>query len=416
MRFRRWLALLLLWGGLMGCTSRVMPQEAQIVILWHTFRGAEAAALQTLTDQFNAEQQGKIVLVTEYQRNILTKLTAAPASSRPDLVVVWPEDASAYIDAGLTVPWSAWPDALHADQLDLLPMGAALYTVRGEIQALPLGLATYVLYYNADWLSDLGFTASRATWTELQGAACAATDPAGGQVGLGLPAEPAVLLALLTSAGAQITDAAGLYQFADASGLTLAGNLNEILGGLCAYIYDDSTEGAARLSSSSLAMIVESSLNWPSVEKKVLEGRNFNLALSAASGTAGPGRTLWYGPGLMLIAPEGGRRAAAAEVLTWFFSVEAQDAWNGATGYLPARRTLIEDYLAGAPETARVETQLWQLALDAADTGAWVAWPRYTNKMACRASLLRALLSLGGRPTPGAYIEAAATACNTGVK
>jgi ABC-type glycerol-3-phosphate transport system substrate-binding protein len=271
-----------------------MPQEAQIVILWHTFRGAEAAALQALTDQFNAEHRGKIILITEYQHNILTKLTTAPPSSRPDLVIVWPEEVSAYMDAGLTVPWSAWPDALHAEQLDMLPMGAALYTVKGEIQALPLGLATYVLYYNADWLSDLGFTASRATWTELQGAACAATDPTGGQVGLGLPAEPAVLLSLLTSAGAQIADEAGFYQFADANGLTLAGSLNEILGGLCAYVYDEPTEGAARLSSSSLAMMVESSLNWASVEQAVLEGRNFSLALSPPAGPTGPGRTLWY--------------------------------------------------------------------------------------------------------------------------
>jgi ABC-type glycerol-3-phosphate transport system substrate-binding protein len=298
----------------------------------------------------------------------------------------------------------------------MLPMGAALYTVGDEIQALPLGLATYVLYYNVDWLSDVGFTASKATWTELQGAACAATDPAGGQVGLGLPAEPAILLALLTSAGAQITDDAGLYQFADVNGLTLASNLNAILGGMCAYVYDDPTEGATRLSNSSLALIVESSLNWSGVEKAVLEGRNFSLALSATSGPSGPGRTLWYGPGLMLIAPEGTRRVAAAEVLTWFFSAEAQATWNAATAYLPIRRTLIEDNLAAAPEIRSLEVQLWQLTLDAADSGAWVAWPRYTNKMACRASLLRALLSLGNQPTPGAYIEAAATACNTGVK
>jgi len=408
------LALGLLWTLLIGCT-RTAPQEPQIIVLWHTFHGMEAEALQILTDHFNRDYRGEIILITEYQRNILSKLADAPITARPDLIMVWPEEVPAYMEAGLTVPWSAWPETLRAEQADLLPMGAALYTVHGEIQALPLGLATYVLYYNVDWLSDLGFTASRATWTDLQGAVCAATATEGGQLGLGLPADPAILLALLTSADAQITDADGLYQFADVNGLAQADALNNILGGLCAYVYDDAGAGVTRLSNSSLAMIMESSLEWTEVEQAVLEGRNFSLALSAAPGATGPGRTLWYGPGLMLIAPEGARREAAAEVLTWFFTEEAQSVWNAATEYLPARRTLLEANLNAAPDELRLEAQLWRLALNAADTGAWVAWPRYTNKMACRASLLRALLALGNQAMPGAYIETAATACNTGV-
>lgn len=408
--------LLALWASLTGCALRVAPEETPLIILWHTFRGKEAAALQTLTDRFNQEHHGEIILVAEYQRNLLTKLTAAPAAHRPDLVIVWPEEVAAYMEAGLTVSRADWPAPLRADLGELLPMSAALYTVEGELQALPLGLATYVLYYNVDWLSDLGFIADRAAWPDLQGAVCAATNPEGGQLGLGLPMEPAVLLALLTAGGAQITDAVGQYQFADANGLAQAAALNNILGGLCAYVYDDSTEGISRLSSSSLAMIVESSLEWASVEKAVFEGRNFKLALSAPSGPTGPGRTLWYGPGLMLIAPEGARREAAAAVLTWFFSAEAQSTWNAATAYLPVRRPLIEDRLTVVPEAEQFEAQLWRLTLDAADAGAWVAWPRHTNKMPCRAALLRALLSLGSQPAPGAYIEAAATACNTGVQ
>ena len=33
-------------------------------------------------------------------------------------------------------------------------MAEALYTVDGRLQALPLGLVTYLLYYNTDWMSD----------------------------------------------------------------------------------------------------------------------------------------------------------------------------------------------------------------------------------------------------------------------
>ena len=60
-------------------------------------------------------------------------------------------------------------------------------------------------------------------------------------------------------------------------------------------------------------------------EEIILAGRNFPLGLAALPGLEGTGATLWYGPGLMVSAPEGTRQEAALNVLGWFFSPEAQD-------------------------------------------------------------------------------------------
>jgi hypothetical protein len=103
-------------------------------------------------------------------------------------------------------------------------------------------------------------------------------------------------------------------------------------------------------------------------------------------------------------------------VLGWFYSTEAQATWSANTDYLPVRRSLIESRLT-AEGLIATETALLQMTLRAADQGTWVAWPRFTDNMACRASLLRGLLSIGQDvTTPGAYIDTAVTACNTGVK
>jgi len=412
-------------------------RDTRIVVLWHTFTGAEATALHTLTDQFNQAQraaaqrpvqgakQQRIVLIAEYQHNLFAKLTAAqnthsPADHMPDLITVWPEDIVNYMQLGLAVNSRAWPSELHSRQHDLLPMAQALYTVNGEMQALPLGLATYVLYYNRDWLSDLGYNAAHAGWGDLRGVACAATDPLDKQVGLGLPAHPSVLLALLTAGKANINDASGFYAFADAAGLNTVEKLNEILGGGCATVYDDQTAGITKLSHGVLALIIESSLHRPVIEQSVIEGRNFSLSLSAIPGPIGPGHSLWYGPGLMLIAPQGERQTAAGEVLTWFFGPDAQKIWTTDTDYLPIRRSLVEKRLTQAQaefteQQRSPEIQLLTLTIDAADKDQWVVWPRDTNRIACRAALLRTLLSLGGQSMPGTYIKAATMACNNGV-
>ena len=408
--------LLLLLALLTGCgpADVTPPAEDGIVVLWHAFTGSEAEALQALTDRFNAENPWDLVLITEYQRDILEKLLATTPDHHPDLVVGWPEDLEAYLQHGLVAAGVDLPFAERQEGNDLLPMAEALYTVNGQVQALPLGLAAYVVYYNSDWLSDLGYNAATATWEDLRRTACAATEPLGGQIGLGLPAQPSVLLALLASGGSTILGEDGQYHFADAAGVGTATVINEILSGACGIVYEDRDAGVIRLSNSSLAMTVESSLRLPEVQQAVTAGRNFALGIGALPGPAGPGPTFWYGPGMMLIAPAGARRDAASHVLGWFFSPEAQADWSAATDYLPVRRSLIEERLA--EEAGSADESLLRITLDAADNGAWVVWPRYTNTMACRASLLRGLLSLGGQTLPGAYIEAAATACNTGIR
>lgn len=421
-RTRGWGALALLVLLLAGCgTLPVEPPEvpaAQIVVLWHPFKGAEAKALQALTDRFNATDDA-VVLVAEYQEDIVDKLTSASSEHHPDLVVVWPKDVQAYRAHGLITGPVTYASELRRAYSDLLPMAAALYTVEGEMLALPLGLSTYLLYYNVDWLADLGYDAETAGWEDLRSAACAATDPAGGQVGVGFPAESSVLLALLASGRSQVTLDDERYNFADAAGLTTATTLHTILNGGCGAVYDDRQAGLARLSNSAMAMTVASSLERRDIERAVAAGRNFELGMSPlpGSGDDRTGPTVWYGPGLAIVGPEGVRQDVAARVVGWFFSKAAQAQWQATTDYLPVRRSLLSPMQAEVEDAAMdLDVRLAQITLEAADSGDWVAWPRYTNVMACRSALLRVLLALQGETPPDAALATAVTACNATVR
>ncbi len=415
-KIRRILKIVVLIAFLTGCATsgREVSNGMQIVVLWHTFTGDEAEALQSSADRFNAAHRGQIVLITEYQRDIVEKLAATTPEHHPDLVAVWPEDVPGFMGLGLTVGQKQWGEDFQDSLSDMLPVARALYTFNGDLQVLPLGLATYLLYYNADWLGDLGYNPTTAGWEDLRRAACAASDPLADQLGLGMPAQPGVLLAFLAAGNADIFSD-GAYRFADEAGLQIAGGLNEVLGGTCGYANDDPETSIERLGDNSTAMIVESSLRRQDVEKAVSKGRNFTIGVSPLPAFRGSGSTLWYGPGLMLIAPEGARRDIALEALAWFFSPEAQTEWDHLTHYLSVRRSLLTQQ-ATLSDATPLETQLCKIALQSAERDTAVAWPPYTNKMECRASLMRALLSLGGQSVPGAYIEEAATACNAGIR
>ena len=413
------LGLVLLVGLLTGCDAlpNASAEEREILVLWHTLTGAEATALETLTDQFNAENPWRFVLVTEYQDDPLDKLQAAP-DRRPDLITLWPADLAAYVALGMVGAVPSQSAEMQAAWPDFLPMAGALYQVNGVPQALPLGLATYLSYSNTEWLGDLGYDAELATWEDLRRTACAATDPLRGQVGVGMPARASILLAFLTASGSQIVGADGYYQFADTPGHDTATLLKTILSGDCAVAYEDREVGMSRLGKSSMAMIVESSENLQEIEQAILAGRNSDLAITPMPGPNGPGPTLWYGPGLMITAPDMQRQEAALQVMAWFFSPEAQRYWGSTTRFLPIRRSVIESALDAEEQapTAGLSARLWALTLEAADRGTWVAWPQATNRITCRASLLRGLLALQDpEADAAAYVNTAVTACNTGV-
>jgi sn-glycerol 3-phosphate transport system substrate-binding protein len=412
--------LLLLLSLLTSGCAALLPREAQerqIVVMWHTFTGNEAKALETLTDRFNDENPWHIVLVTEYQEQLFDKLLAAP-ESRPDLVTVRPEDLQTYAALDIIGAPPVESPQIQEDWGDVLPMARTLYAIDGVPQALPLGLSTYLVYYNTEWLADLGHDAAAADWEDFQRTACAATDPLRGRVGLGVPARASILLAFLSASGSEVVDTAGYYQFADDEGHAAAALLQSVMAGGCGVVYEDWDRGLEELSKSAMAMIVESSERLTDIENEILAGRNFQLGLAPLPGLEGTGATLWYGPGLMVSAPDGPRQEAALNVLSWFFSPEAQTVWGKITEFIPVRRSVVESAFAEVSEELLLspQAQLWQLTLAAADSGAWFSWPLATNRITCRASLLRGLLAFQQEEVDtDAYVNTAVTACNTGV-
>ena len=415
----RILRIILIAILLTGCAVQPPPPESEsseIVVLWHTFTGREARAIEQMTDRFNAANPWNLVLVTEYQEGLPDKF-AETKDRRPDLITLWPRELQAYHKMGVTAANLYTSPEMRRVRGSLLPMAEELYTLDGSTQAIPLGLMTYLLYYNEDWVRNLGYEVSNTDREMIRSAACAATDPLERQEGLGMPARADTLLVWLAAGGAKITNANGAFGFADDPGKATMTWLHTIIEGNCARVHQDWVAGQTLLGQGAMAMIVESSLNYSEVADAVSRGQNFPIGVSPLPGPEGIGPTLWYGPGLAVTASEPERQAAAFRVMAWFLSDEAQALWGDMTPYIPVRRPTIANALTEERLTNELERKIWSIALQTTKDRTWVTWPHATYHRTCRASLLRSLLALGtDNADPIAYVNAAVTSCNTSLR
>ncbi|MBN1259867.1 MAG: carbohydrate ABC transporter substrate-binding protein [Anaerolineae bacterium] len=396
-----------------ACTDGISPSMAtsDVVVLWHPYADARGDALQALSDQFNQEIPNGPTLIVEYHQDLLVKIKAAPEDQRPDIVVVTPDELRQYHQEGLALGEVTLPQEVAGTMEELLPMASALYTLDGNLQAIPLGLATYVLYFNDNWLRDLGYTPGTAMLEDLRFHACAASDLSSGQVGLGIPSHPGAVLALLTASGATLQNPPGTYTFNGAEGQWLMTMLHDGLRASCIRTFNVAEEGIGQFSEGAMAMMIESSLRRTEIELAIAAESNFTLGLGGLPSITGPRTGLWYGPGLLLLTPEGPRREMAEETLGWFLTPGAQEAWYAQAHFLPVRRSVIEQRLA-QENLARTEEQFLRLTLTTAEQGNWRTWPQNGNETACRAALVRGLLQLAGDAVPNAVLDSMLATCN----
>jgi ABC-type glycerol-3-phosphate transport system substrate-binding protein len=383
-----------------------------MVVLWHPFTDARGAALEEVGDRFNAVNDSGLTLVVDYQEEIYAKVAGALPDQRPDLVVVSSQEARHYYETGLGTSIPELSPELSRKTGDLLPMAEALFTFDEELHAVPLGLASYVLYTNNDWLRDLGYDEESATTIDLLETACEATDLLSGQVGVGIPTQPGVMLALLTAGGASLINDEGRYAFDDEAGVGTSVVAYDMLNAACARIYEVPEEGLDQFGRGAMAMTVGSTLRRPAIELAVTEERNFALGVSPLPGPSGPGATLWYGPGVIVVAPPGPRREAAQEVLSWFLGAEAQSLLGEAADYLPVRRSLVEERLEDGEELPPIDARLLRLELETAEAGAWQPWPNHRYSSACRAALVRGLVDLSSERPPSETLSEVVASCN----
>lgn len=154
-----------------AATVHAHTGEGQEIVFWHGMGGNAGNALEALVEQFNAENELGITVVSEYQGSYDDSITKLRNSSlgnlEADLVQIYDLGTRYMIDSGLVIPMQDFIDAEGYDISQIEPNIKAYYTIDEQLYSMPFNSSTPILYYNVDLFEAAGIEEAPKTLAEI---------------------------------------------------------------------------------------------------------------------------------------------------------------------------------------------------------------------------------------------------------
>jgi multiple sugar transport system substrate-binding protein/sn-glycerol 3-phosphate transport system substrate-binding protein len=346
--------------------------SGQTVTFWYQHAQEREEALQQIIQEFNETNEWGITVNGEYQGgygDIFTKmLNVLNTQDAPNLVVAYQNQAATYqladslVNLQPLIESERWglPPEEQSDfftgffQADIFP------SFENARLGFPPNRSMEVMYYNADWLAEMGFDGPPTTPEEFAEMACAAVEnPFGGAVG----DAPSMGYQLSTDASrfASWTFAFGgdvfdyendQYNYNSEAAIQAMQFIQDLFNQGCAAEVAEQYGDQTDFGNGNLLFTVGSSSGLPFYDAAVTAGADFEWSVAAIPHiTEEPVQNI-YGASVSI------PNASPEEVLaTWLFvkyytSPEVQARWAEASNYFPVRQSVAEemsDYFEANP-------------------------------------------------------------------
>jgi multiple sugar transport system substrate-binding protein/sn-glycerol 3-phosphate transport system substrate-binding protein len=351
--------------------SEVVP--ATEITFWHQHSGDRETELLKVVDEFNATNEYGITLTAEYAGgygDIFTKmLPILNTPEVPDVVVAYQNQAATYQladalwDMNEIIDDPTW-GMPQEDQDDFFPgfFAQDIYpTFDNARLGLPPNRSMEVLYYNMDWLTELGYDAPPATPEEFKEMACAAAaNPysgatAEGSMGYELSIDASRFASWSFAFGGNVFSASdNEFTYDDPAGIQAWEFVQSLFADGCATIVTESYGDQTDFGAGTLLFTVGSSSGLPYYDSAVAEGANFNWSVAALPHTGDPVQNI-YGASVSIPKSTPERQLAAWIWLKYYTSADPQAAWAQASMYFPTRASVADqmtDFFAANPAYA----------------------------------------------------------------
>jgi sn-glycerol 3-phosphate transport system substrate-binding protein len=336
------------------CSEPATGAAQATVLLWEIIGGDEGQnAFDELVAEFNASQTA-VRLVAESvggANDLLFTLSQTPAAEWPDLVVATPQALKRLLDSGRVVRPDECPGGQVAGD-GLLPVVRATYEVDGVLQAVPFGVSTSVLWFDAVEMRAAGLDPASppATLEALAAASRQIVDS--GVSPYGLVVYDWMTAYLITNGALQRGEMFALPDNGRSGGpvsvdldtpanretLTWLRDIVAVNGGVSIGLTPAGVEDLTRVADplDGATMTVHTSAALGDVIA-LLEAGSFPGVELGVSPLPGPGRgAVLGGNGFFLIDHGDPARAGAAfDVVTWFTEPANIARFDAATGYIP---------------------------------------------------------------------------------
>ncbi len=407
-----------------GALESLNP-SGQIVIYWHPYTNAREELLLGMVDEFNRTNEWRITVFADHQggyTDLYQKIVAGiPTSQLPSMAVAYQNQAATYAVQGALVALAPYVESekwgYTEEQLDDFFPTALAADILPQFEARygwPLHKSMEVMYYNEDWLAELGYDGPPETWDEFGEMACAATEqPFSGATGEGssygyvYSIDAARFATFVFSRGGNIINETGTsYVFGGAEGLGALTSLKGLVDQGCAAEQterygDQSDFGAGRS-----LFTISSTSRLSYYGQAVDEGAGFSWSVNPPPHTTDAPRMNIYGASQSIFVSSPKEQLAAWLFIKWMSEPEQQATWASSTGYSPTRQAaadLLADYFAENPTYAKAFTFM------SMDYGVESPVAGYAE---CRAAVEEMLTAVLGGEDPQAQLDATVEQCN----
>ncbi len=353
-----------------GDLENVDP-SGQEVTYWYQHTGSREELMLSMIDEFNRTNEWGITVSGESQGGydeLYQKIIAGiPAHQLPSMSVAYQNQAATYATQGVLVSLDPYIDSAkwgysQAELDDFFPiaLGADYLPQFNARYGWPPYKSMEVMYYNQDWLTELGFDGPPTTWDEFEQMACAASaQPFSGATGDGEPmgyvysVDASRFATFVFSRGGNIIGADGTqYVFGEQPGVDTLTYWQNLVDKGCAKqateAYGDQTDFGNGFSLFTVGSISGLAYYGTAVDA----GAGFQWSVNPPPHSTPNPRMNIYGASqsIYVSTPE---QQLAAWLFTKYLSEPAPQAlWASSTGYFPTRASaadLLKDYFAQNP-------------------------------------------------------------------
>ena len=336
--------------------------SGQTVTFWYQHSGSREEALQEIIAHFNDTNEYGITVEGSNQGgygDIFSKmLNVVGTEDVPNLVVAYQNQAATYqlgdglVDMNSLVSDPTW-GLSEEEQADFFPgfYGADIFPSFGNARlGFPPNRSMEVLYYNIDWLAELGIDGPPTTPEEFTELACRAVDePFSGAVGdegsLGYQFgfDASTIASLTFAFGGNIFDYENVaYTYDDPATIEAMNMIQGLFDNGCASTITERFGDQISFANGKLLFFIDSSSGLPYVAAGVNDGAAFDWSVAPLPRRTEDPVMNVYGASVSM-----GKSTPEKELATWLFvkyytSPESQAKWARASNYFPVRQSVAD--------------------------------------------------------------------------
>jgi multiple sugar transport system substrate-binding protein/sn-glycerol 3-phosphate transport system substrate-binding protein len=330
------------------------------VTYWHNRPQQDQDLLQSMLDEFNKSNPYGITAHAENAGagypDVYNKVnTAIQAGQPPEMSVAYQNQAAFYRGQGAIVDLNPFIKSAKyglsqddlKDYVQAFLASDANPQFSGERLGFPTQRSMDVLYYNADWLKQVGADSPPKDWKAWEDLACKASDGQN-KYGWAVQHDASTFAALVFGHGGQVlADDGKSYVFNSPAGVESLAMMQRMFKNKCAIEVPTSERNGEqnRFAAGSALFTLGSSSGLPFYQQAVASGSKFQWSIEMPPMTGQPAIDL-YGASISIYKTTPEKELASWLVLKYLGEKPQTTKWASATGYLPVRQSAKQDVIS----------------------------------------------------------------------